>query len=66
MILTPHIGGSTQEAQENIGLEVAGQKSKKDLVDGGQHARTVFVNVQQTTATVQRQRHFREVNGRER
>ena len=23
MILTPHIGGSTQEAQENIGLEVA-------------------------------------------
>ena len=28
MILTPHIGGSTQEAQENIGLEVAGKLSK--------------------------------------
>ncbi len=28
VILTPHIGGSTQEAQENIGLEVAGKLSK--------------------------------------
>ncbi len=28
MILTPHIGGSTQEAQENIGLEVAGKLAK--------------------------------------
>ena len=25
VLLTPHIGGSTQEAQENIGLEVAGK-----------------------------------------
>ncbi|MGL5006806.1 MAG: phosphoglycerate dehydrogenase [Plesiomonas sp.] len=25
VILTPHIGGSTQEAQENIGIEVAGK-----------------------------------------
>lgn len=28
MILTPHIGGSTLEAQENIGLEVAGKLTK--------------------------------------
>lgn len=28
VILTPHIGGSTQEAQENIGTEVAGKLSK--------------------------------------
>ncbi len=28
VLLTPHIGGSTQEAQENIGLEVAGKLSK--------------------------------------
>ncbi len=28
MILTPHIGGSTQEAQENIGFEVAGKMVK--------------------------------------
>lgn len=28
VILTPHIGGSTQEAQENIGIEVAGKLSK--------------------------------------
>ncbi len=28
VILTPHIGGSTQEAQENIGLEVAGKLAK--------------------------------------
>jgi D-3-phosphoglycerate dehydrogenase len=28
VILTPHIGGSTQEAQENIGLEVAGKLTK--------------------------------------
>ncbi len=28
VILTPHIGGSTQEAQENIGLEVAGKLIK--------------------------------------
>ncbi|QCR35098.1 phosphoglycerate dehydrogenase [Nissabacter sp. SGAir0207] len=28
VILTPHIGGSTQEAQENIGSEVAGKLSK--------------------------------------
>ncbi len=27
-ILTPHIGGSTQEAQENIGLEVASKMAK--------------------------------------
>jgi D-3-phosphoglycerate dehydrogenase len=27
-LLTPHIGGSTQEAQENIGLEVAGKLIK--------------------------------------
>lgn len=25
VLLTPHIGGSTQEAQENIGTEVAGK-----------------------------------------
>ncbi|AHF75862.1 D-3-phosphoglycerate dehydrogenase [Sodalis praecaptivus] len=28
VILTPHIGGSTQEAQENIGIEVAGKLVK--------------------------------------
>ena len=28
VLLTPHIGGSTQEAQENIGLEVAGKLAK--------------------------------------
>ncbi len=28
VLLTPHIGGSTQEAQENIGLEVAGKMAK--------------------------------------
>ena len=28
VILTPHIGGSTQEAQENIGLEVSGKLAK--------------------------------------
>ncbi|WP_111977938.1 phosphoglycerate dehydrogenase [Algibacillus agarilyticus] len=28
VILTPHIGGSTQEAQENIGIEVAGKIAK--------------------------------------
>ena len=28
VILTPHIGGSTQEAQENIGVEVAGKLAK--------------------------------------
>lgn len=28
VILTPHIGGSTQEAQENIGLEVASKLAK--------------------------------------
>ncbi|MDM7859561.1 phosphoglycerate dehydrogenase [Alteromonas sp. ASW11-36] len=27
-ILTPHVGGSTQEAQENIGIEVAGKLAK--------------------------------------
>ncbi len=28
VLLTPHVGGSTQEAQENIGLEVAGKIAK--------------------------------------
>ncbi|MFV8221445.1 phosphoglycerate dehydrogenase, partial [Enterobacter cloacae complex sp.6700776] len=28
VILTPHIGGSTEEAQENIGLEVASKLAK--------------------------------------
>ncbi|NAW58980.1 MULTISPECIES: phosphoglycerate dehydrogenase [unclassified Vibrio] len=28
VILTPHVGGSTQEAQENIGVEVAGKLAK--------------------------------------
>ncbi|NOU51597.1 phosphoglycerate dehydrogenase [Pseudoalteromonas sp. JBTF-M23] len=28
VILTPHVGGSTQEAQENIGIEVAGKIAK--------------------------------------
>ena len=28
VILTPHIGGSTQEAQENIGFEVGGKLAK--------------------------------------
>ncbi|MFD2178678.1 phosphoglycerate dehydrogenase [Veronia pacifica] len=28
VILTPHIGGSTQEAQQNIGIEVAGKLAK--------------------------------------
>lgn len=33
VILTPHIGGSTQEAQQNIGIEVAGKLAK--YVDNG-------------------------------
>lgn len=33
VIMTPHIGGSTEEAQENIGLEVA--TSFIQMVDGG-------------------------------
>ncbi|ATD07486.1 MULTISPECIES: phosphoglycerate dehydrogenase [Pseudoalteromonas] len=28
VLLTPHVGGSTQEAQENIGVEVAGKLAK--------------------------------------
>lgn len=28
VFLTPHVGGSTQEAQENIGIEVAGKMAK--------------------------------------
>ncbi|MEJ2764028.1 phosphoglycerate dehydrogenase [Photobacterium sp. MCCC 1A19761] len=28
VLLTPHIGGSTQEAQQNIGIEVAGKMAK--------------------------------------
>ncbi|MBD1581757.1 phosphoglycerate dehydrogenase [Pseudoalteromonas sp. S16_S37] len=28
VLLTPHVGGSTQEAQENIGIEVAGKIAK--------------------------------------
>ena len=28
VILTPHVGGSTQEAQQNIGIEVAGKLAK--------------------------------------
>lgn len=28
VLLTPHVGGSTQEAQENIGIEVAGKLAK--------------------------------------
>ncbi|WP_438884781.1 NAD(P)-dependent oxidoreductase, partial [Bacillus cereus group sp. Bce018] len=28
VLLTPHVGGSTQEAQENIGIEVAGKLTK--------------------------------------
>ncbi|MBE0345415.1 D-3-phosphoglycerate dehydrogenase [Pseudoalteromonas peptidolytica F12-50-A1] len=28
VLLTPHVGGSTQEAQENIGVEVAGKLTK--------------------------------------
>ena len=28
MLLTPHVGGSTAEAQENIGIEVAGKLAK--------------------------------------
>jgi D-3-phosphoglycerate dehydrogenase len=28
VILTPHVGGSTQEAQQNIGFEVAGKLTK--------------------------------------
>ncbi|HFG1766306.1 TPA: phosphoglycerate dehydrogenase [Vibrio cholerae] len=28
VILTPHVGGATQEAQENIGIEVAGKLAK--------------------------------------
>ncbi|MBT1064740.1 phosphoglycerate dehydrogenase [Bowmanella sp. Y26] len=28
VLLTPHVGGSTQEAQENIGIEVAGKMAK--------------------------------------
>jgi D-3-phosphoglycerate dehydrogenase len=28
VLLTPHVGGSTQEAQQNIGIEVAGKLAK--------------------------------------
>lgn len=39
VILTPHIGGSTQEAQANIGLEVAGKLEKYS--DSGDTATSV-------------------------
>ena len=32
-ILTPHIGGSTQEAQENIGVEVAAKLDVTQIMD---------------------------------
>ena len=35
VILTPHIGGSTEEAQQDIGRFVAGKL--RDFADGGQH-----------------------------
>ena len=39
---------------------------RENLVKRGQYARTVFMDMQQTAPAVQRQRHFREVNRRER
>ena len=47
VILTPHIGGSTQEAQEDIGRFVAGKL--RDFVAGG--TTTMSVNLPQVQAT---------------
>jgi len=40
VILTPHVGGSTQEAQENIGVEVAEKLAKYS--DNGTTTSSVF------------------------
>jgi D-3-phosphoglycerate dehydrogenase len=53
VILTPHIGGSTEEAQQNIGIEVATSLSK--FVNGG--STTGSVNFPQVDLPVQTQSH---------
>lgn len=53
VILTPHIGGSTQEAQANIGLEVA-----EKFVKYSDHGDTVTaVNFPQVSIPVQKETH---------
>lgn len=47
VLLTPHIGGSTQEAQENIGLEVAEKLIKYNNIG----ATSFAVNFPETTVT---------------
>ena len=61
VILTPHIGGSTQEAQENIGLEVAGKLVKYS--DNGSTLSAVNfpeVSLPQHTSSTSRLLHIHE------
>jgi len=53
VLLTPHIGGSTEEAQENIGIEVASSISK--FINNG--STTGSVNFPQVDLPVQTQSH---------
>lgn len=53
VILTPHLGGSTEEAQENIGLEVSASLSR--FVNNG--STTSSVNFPQVDLPVQHQTH---------
>jgi D-3-phosphoglycerate dehydrogenase len=53
VILTPHLGGSTEEAQENIGLEVASSLAR--FVNNG--STTSSVNFPQVDLPVQHQTH---------
>lgn len=58
VILTPHIGGSTEEAQENIGLEVAGK-----LVRYSDNGSTLSsVNFPEVSLPVHRQGSSRLIN----
>lgn len=58
VILTPHIGGSTQEAQENIGLFVAGKLA--DFARSG--ATTLSVNLPQLQVTHPQERRIVHVH----
>lgn len=53
VILTPHIGGSTHEAQENIGVEVSGKLIK--FINNGSSA--TAVNVPEVALPVHEKRH---------
>ncbi len=61
VLLTPHIGGSTQEAQENIGIEVAGKLVKYS--DNGSTLSAVNfpeVSLPQHTSSTSRLLHIHE------